>query len=279
MIRLLTIALALVLTACGQETAEPASEATVEPEAVVEKAADPAVEATDDVSTDEAVQVVEESAADEPESTDDQPILLARSDEPAARDWQFKEGTHYAKIVPAQPTWGGADKIEVAEFFWYGCPHCFDAEPYLSRWDAQKDSNVRFVRIPAMWNPLLDRHARMFFVEQVFVRNGAITEPERFRSMVFEEMHRRGNRLATEDSMYALFERVGISREDFDKTWKSFEVDQSMRKARDLARRYGINSVPTVVVNGKYRAGAQEAGSYAKLVQLIDELSEKESLR
>ena len=59
----------------------------------------------------------------------------------------------------------------------------------------------------------------------------------------------------------------------------SFEVSQKMRVAQDLARRYNISSVPTVVVNGKYRTGAAEAGGYPKLLELIDELIERESIR
>ena len=76
-----------------------------------------------------------------------------------------------------------------------------------------------------------------------------------------------------------LFERHGVSNEDFSSTWKSFEVSQKLRVAQDLARRYSIASVPAIVVNGKYRTGASEAGGYPPLMELIDELIVRESLR
>lgn len=270
---------ALALVACGSEQQEAAAPQAEEPAAEQVAEATPEPVATESTA-DEVVQVVEESAAEDVITDEEQPLMLAKAESKTEdREWQFKEGTHFVRMVPSQPTWGGADKIEVAEFFWYGCPHCFDFEPYLARWKAQKDPNVRFVKVPAMWNAMVELHARMFYVEEILGRNGKIAEPEAFRQMVFAEYHRRGNRMTSIDAIYALFERVGVSREDFDSTWKSFEVDQNLRKARDLARRYSVASVPTIVVNGKYRTSGQEAGSYAKLIEVIDELTARESLR
>ncbi len=274
------ILLALLLVACSGEQAETPAVSEDIPAAVEEAPVEEAATEQAEDAAEEALQVVEESAAEDVVEEDDQPIVLAQQTEPtAAREWQFKEGTHFARMVPSQPTWGGADKIEVVEFFWYGCPHCYDFEPYLKRWKEQKDPNVRFVKIPAMWQPVLELHARLFYTEEVLARNGQITDPESFRNMVFEEYHRRGNRLTSERAIYQLFERVGVSQEDFDKTWSSFEVDQNIRKAKDLARRYSIASVPAIVVNGKYRTGGSEAGSYTKLIEIIDELTAREAIR
>jgi thiol:disulfide interchange protein DsbA len=270
------IALSL-LAACGQE--EPAQPAVEEPVAAVEETVvEDAVEATEAVEETEAT-VVEESAA-EPEA-DEQAIVLAQADVPAVtREWQFEEGKHYARLVPTQPTLGGADKIEVAEFFWYGCPHCYTFEPAINGWvEERKPANVRFVRIPAMWNGLLVMHAQLFYTEEILVRNGTITDAEGFRNAVFEEYHRRGNRLTSEASIQKLFERFGVSEEEFSRTWSSFEVNQKLRVADDLARRYSIASVPAIVVNGKYRTGAAEVGGNQSWLELIDELIVRESAR
>jgi thiol:disulfide interchange protein DsbA len=274
---LLILAL-LVVTACGKD--EPAQPQTAEP-ATVEEAVVEDVDAATETAVDEATEtvIVEESAA-EPEE-DEQAIVLAQAEVPAAGyDWQFEEGTHYRRLVPTQPTVGGADKIEVAEFFWYGCPHCYTFEPTINGWAANdKPANVRFVRIPAMWNGLLVLHARLFYAEEILARNGTIKEPEVFRDAVFEEYHRRGNRLASEGAIQKLFARFGVSEEEFSRTWNSFEVDQKLRVAQDLARRYSISSVPAIVVNGKYRTGAQEVGSNEKWMELVDELILRESAR
>lgn len=273
------LATLMFAVACSND--EPADTATEEApvvENLLEKAATPAVveELPDD--GDDTLQVVEESAADTVD--DEQPILLAQADTPVPdRDWQFREGQHYQRMVPTQPTLGGADKIEVAEFFWYGCPHCYDFEPFINGWAENKPADVRFVRIPAMWNGILVLHARLYYTEEVLVKNGVIKDPAAFHEAVFAEYHRRGNRLSSEAAIQKLFERFGVSANDFSRTWKSFEVAQKLRVAEDLARRYSISNVPTVVVNGKYRTGAAEAGSYPKLLEVIDELVARESLR
>jgi protein dithiol oxidoreductase (disulfide-forming) len=276
------ILFSIFLTACGggdQPAAETPAVAPVQDAAIVDTPAEtPVVEAETD---DQQPQMVEESAAtEEEEQAEDQPIVLAQTSVPAEpQDWKFSEGTHYARMVPTQPTVGAPDKIEVAEIFWYGCPHCFDFEAFINRWADQKPANVRFVRIPATWNPLVKLHAQLYYTEEVLANAGKLAEPEQFHSAVFLEFHRRGNRLASIEAIQALFEKHGVSADDFTNTWKSFEVSQKLRVAADLTRRYSITGVPAVVVNGKYRTGAGEAGGYPRLLELIDELVVRESIR
>jgi thiol:disulfide interchange protein DsbA len=130
-----------------------------------------------------------------------------------------------------------------------------------------------------MWNPLVKLHGQLYYTEEVLVKNGKIEDPEAFHAAVFNEYHRGGNRLTSESAIQALFERQGVSAEDFQSTWKSFEVAQKMRVAEDLARRYSVTGVPAVVVNGKYRTGGAEAGGYPQLLQVIDELVAREAAR
>lgn len=274
---ILITALLLVLGACGKEEAAvaPAEEA----QAVIEEAIEP-VEAPDttEETASEILEVVEESAA-EPEP-EDEAIVLAVAEAPAAaREWKFKEGEHYTRMVPTQPTVGGADKIEVAEFFMYSCSHCYDMEPYINSWAENKSSDVRFVRVPATWNALVRLHGQLYYTEEILVRNGMIKNPAEFREAIFQEYHRRGNRMTSEAAIQKVFARFGVSEEDFTSTWNSFEVNQKLRVAADLARRYNISAVPAIVVNGKYRSGAAEAGGYPELMELIDELVLRESLR
>ena len=276
---LLVLLAAGLIAGCSKETPAPVSDETVDEAAETAAAvADDATEAVAETA-EETLEVVEESAADTAAS-DDQEIVLAQAQTPATNTtWKFKEGQHYQRLVPTQPTTGGADKIEVAEFFWYGCPHCYDLEPTINRWAADIPPGVRFVRIPAMWNDLVKLHAQLYYTEEVLVRNGKIDDAEGFRNAVFEEYHRRGNRLLNEQAIFKVFARFGVSQEDFDKTWRSFEVSQKLRIADDLARRYSISSVPAIVVNGKYRTGASEAGSYPKLIEVINELIARERAR
>ncbi len=277
----LAIALVAGVVLFMQQSREAEQPQTVADEVTVVET--PEIVAADETLADDDAEpeLVEESAAEDvEEEAADKPLILAQADVPAAsQDWKYEEGTHFTRMVPTQPTVGGADKVEVAEIFWYGCNHCYDFETYVNRWLEKKPANVRFVRIPAVWNPLVKLHAQLYYTEEVLVKNGKIADPDQFRAAVFAEYHRRGNRMASESAIQAVFERHGVSEEDFKSTWGSFEVAQKLRVAQDLARRYSIASVPTIVVNGKYRTGAVEAGGYPALMELIDELVVRESVR
>ncbi|MDX2411315.1 MAG: hypothetical protein QNK34_05095 [Woeseiaceae bacterium] len=146
----------LLLAACGQE--EAATPAVEEQPAVeVETVETISDEVASDEVVEEVLEVVEESAA-EPEAGE-QAILLAQADtKPAQQEWEFTEGEHFVRLVPTQPTLGGADKVEVAEFFYYQCPHCLTFEPIIKGWAENKPADVRFVQIPAMWNQMLVLH-------------------------------------------------------------------------------------------------------------------------
>ncbi len=271
-------ALGLINTGCSkEETAEPAAAATAAVEVETAEAATGIAE--DSAPATETLEVVEESAAvAEPE---DRAILLAQADttDAAARNWQYNEGEHYTRLIPTQSTVGGADKIEVAEVFMYSCPHCYTLEPYINQWAETKDPNVRLVRIPAIFNQLALMHAQLYYTELYLAQAGKLKDPVAFHEMVFEEFHRRNNRLTSEDAIRRLFVRAGVGEEDFNRTWGSFEVNQSLRVAQDLARRYGIASVPKIVVNGKYTTDVGTAGGYSELLELIDELTAREGIR
>ena len=270
--------MALVLGGCGKEE-QPTTAA--QDAAVVEEVpvAEVAAENVPEEAADEELEVVEESAAvDDPE---DEPIVLAVADtnEALNREWKYKEGEHYTRLVPAQTTFGGADKIEVSESFMYSCPHCRTLDPYLDRWEADKDPGIRFVRIPAQWNQAGVLHAQIYYTLSILGQNATLKDPAAFHQAVFSEFHDRGNRLTSKDAIERLFARFGVSSEDFNKTWSSFEVNARMRKGGDLIRRYGITSVPMIVVNGKYRTSAAQAGGYDELIELIEELAVREGIR
>lgn len=270
--------MALVLGACSKE--EQPAPAAQEAVAVEEApAAEVATQAAPEEAADEEIELVEES--DAVEDSEDEPILLAVADtnEALNREWKFKEGQHYTRLVPAQTTFGGADKIEVSEAFMYSCPHCRTLDPFLNRWEADKDPGIRFVRIPAPWNQAGILHAQIYYTQSILGENGTLEDPDAFHMAVFSEFHDRGNQLLSKDAVERLFARFGVSSEDFNRTWSSFEVNTRMRKGGDLIRRYGITSVPTVVVNGKYRTSAAQAGGYDELIELIEELTVREGIR
>jgi thiol:disulfide interchange protein DsbA len=271
-------AVLLAFAGCSnEEQAATPSQPSVAQEQPADIDAD-AMEVTDtaeDSVTEEVLEVVEESAAEaEPE---DVAIVLARVDvTDTPRTWKFSEGQHYVRMVPTQSTVGGADKIEVAEVFMYGCTHCYALEPRINAWAETLDPGVRFIRIPAVFNRLAQLHAQLYYTEEVLGRNGVLDNPEAFHAAVFREYHDRANRLTSEASIQKFFERFGVSEEEFSRTWSSFEVNFKLQTAAKLANRYEITAVPTIVVNGKYRV-SNSAG--AELFEIVDELTVREGLR
>lgn len=198
-------------------------------------------------------------------------VALAQSDG-AITSERFELGRHYDRLSPTQPTSSGPEQIEVAEIFWYGCPHCYTFDPYLESWKGDLDPDVSFVRVPAVWNALLQLHARAYYAAEVL----GITEE--IHTPIFREIHVNGNPLNSEQALQGFFEQFGVSEEDFTGAFNSFAVHTRLQRADELSRRYRVSSVPMVIVNGKYSASAQSAGDYPTLMELIDELvvSERE---
>ena len=263
---ILALGLAALLAACSQEAPPPEPVEMEEPAAMDQPVDQPPIERRR--RTRKAIRSWSRSLrVRKKKSPTTGPSSWRRQTPPAAdRDWQYSEGQHYKRLVPTQPTVGGSDKIEVAEFFWYGCNHCFDFEPYINRWAEDVPDGSRFVRVHTMWNPLVRTHAQLFYTEEVLANNGKLEDRDGFRNAVFLEIHRRGNLLNSESAIFEVFDRFGVAEADFKSTWGSFEVAQKMRVADDLARRYGVSSVPMVVVNGKYRTSAGDAGQLPEAV-------------
>lgn len=182
----------------------------------------------------------------------------------------YKEGQHYIPVTPPQPT-STNDKVEVVELFWYGCPHCYRLEPYVSRWLKKKPDNVKFVRMPGVLNPSWEIHARAYYAAEVL---GVV---EQIHSPMFEAIHEKKSRLNSEDEIMALFKQHGVSEQDFKRAIRSFAVETKIRRSRDMGRRYQAKGVPAIIVNGKYRISAQTAGGNAKVFKVVDQLVQQES--
>lgn len=183
----------------------------------------------------------------------------------------YKEKIHYERVLPAQPTTTDGDKVEVVEMFWYGCPHCNNLEPYVNRWLKNKPKNVVFVRIPAVFRPSWELHARAFYTAQIL---GVL---DKTHSAMFAAIHQQKRRMNTEEAIQKFFAEQGVSKKDFDRVFHSFAVEAKVRRAKDMSQRYGIDGVPALIVNGKYRTGARLAGGPANIFRVVNFLVEKES--
>jgi thiol:disulfide interchange protein DsbA len=183
-----------------------------------------------------------------------------------AQDWV--EGEHYDLISPQIR--GNSDKIEVTEFFWYGCGHCYNFEPQLSQWKKGLDDDVVVVGSPAMWNGLMEVHAKAFYAAE------ALGVLDKMHMPLFQALNVDRKRLATEDELADLFAANGVSREDFSKAFNSFGVGSQVRQANARARAAKISGTPEMMVAGKYRISTRKAGGQANMLKLAEFLIEKE---
>lgn len=181
----------------------------------------------------------------------------------------YTEGVHYKKI-PQQETSTG-ENIEVLEFFWYGCPHCYTFEPYLQSWKKTKPANVEFSRVPAVFRPDWEIQARAYYA----LNNMGVIDD--VHEKIFKAINKDKQRLNKKESITDFVVKNGVDREQFLKEYNSFAVDGMVRKAKKKQKAYNIQGVPTVVINGKYLSSGSMSGSYDNLLKIMDYLIAQES--
>ena len=196
-------------------------------------------------------------------------ILLAPVVACAQDGGSYEEGKHYDAISPAVRT-ASPGKIEVAEFFWYGCGHCYTFEPLIGQWKKTLAEDVTFRGIPAMWGGAMELHARAFYTAQ------ALGVLDKLSPVIFQAMNVDRKPLRNEDEIAELFVEHGVSEEDFRKAFSSFGVESQVRQANATARSARITGTPALMVNGKYLITARKAGSSANMLKVADFLVEKE---
>jgi protein dithiol oxidoreductase (disulfide-forming) len=190
--------------------------------------------------------------------------------------WQ--PGVNYTVIVPAQPTSVPAGQVEVLEFFWYACPHCYDLDPQVETWRKNKPAYVSFSRVPVTWSEGYRSLARLFYTLK------SLGKLDQLHDAVFKEIHVNGNALVAADGDEAETERIetafakkqSIPEDEFKKAYHSFPVDNDLQKADALVQRYRIDGVPSFVINGKYVADVRTAGTPERLMSLVGDLAAQE---
>ncbi len=196
-------------------------------------------------------------------------MISSLSADSGAEDPLFKEGIQYSRIASPQPT-GDPGKVEVLEIFWYGCPHCFGLEPTVNNWLKQKPDDVAFARFPAIPNDRWEWFAKVFYAAEV------LEVLDKIHSPLFEAIHDKKMVLNTPDSIGTFVAEHGVSKDEFISALRSFSVLTKASRARQLTRRYGITSVPMIIVNGKYRTTGRMAGTAKDMFAVVDFLITKE---
>ena len=161
-------------------------------------------------------------------------------------------------------------KIEVVELFWYGCPHCYAFEPVVNPWAEKLPSDVNFVRLPAMFGGPWDAHGQMFLTLE------AMGVEHKVHAAVFNAIQKEGKRLTDKDEMADFLATQGVDKAKFLQTFDSFAIKGKIAKAKDLAKKYEISGVPTMIVDGKYRFDLGTAGGPEQALNVADQLIAKE---
>ncbi|ALE90506.1 thiol:disulfide interchange protein DsbA [Pseudomonas versuta] len=181
----------------------------------------------------------------------------------------LEAGKQYVELSSAVPV-AVPGKIEVVELFWYGCPHCYAFEPVVNPWVEKLPSDVNFVRIPAMFGGPWDAHGQMFLTLQAMGVEGKV------HHAVFEAIQKEGKRLTKQDEMADFLATQGVDKDKFLATFNSFAIKGQIKQAKELAQKYGITGVPTMVVDGKYRFDLGTAGGPEQALNVADQLIAKE---
>ena len=159
----------------------------------------------------------------------------------------------YGTLTPPQPPEGGG-KIEVIEFFWYGCPHCYHLEPQVNAWLKTIPQDVVFRRVHALPSPAWAPHAQIFHTLQ------AMGLVDKLHQKVFDAIHKDNINLANQKSRDEWLARNGVDPAKYAEMEKSFSVATNMQRARQMTAQYKADSVPRVFVNGRWYTAPEFAG-------------------
>ena len=178
----------------------------------------------------------------------------------------YVEGKNYRVLErPGIPSVPG--KIEVQEFFWYGCPHCYQLEGKISAWSKTLPADVNFIHTPAVAAPHWELLASGYFAANNL---GVAKEAH---AALFDALHRDRKRIATTEQLAAFYKDYGVEEAAFLAQINSFTVKTALRKSEQSFRQYGLTGVPAVIVNGKYQVLGQ---SYDEMLRVVDFLIDKE---
>jgi thiol:disulfide interchange protein DsbA len=178
------------------------------------------------------------------------------------------EGKDYVLLKNPQPVETGK-KIEIIEFFSYGCPHCSDLEPILQAWMQKLPPDVQFRRVPVMFQQRWEALAKIYYTLD------AMGDEARLSPEVFKAVHVNGVPLYQDKAFFDWAASHGLDRTRVAEVYGSFAVNSKFNRAKALAQAYNIQSVPTMIVDGKYLTASDKVGTHAALPPVLDALIAK----
>lgn len=179
----------------------------------------------------------------------------------------LEEGRNYIRLDKPYPVANGG-KIEVIEFFYYGCPVCYELEPKLSRWYFNGPDSVLLRRVPALSSDNWDNFAKLFYTLEAMGQLGRLHWP------VYDNFHFNGLKLNEESVAAAWVAHNGLDKQKFLEIYNSPQVQAKLEAARVLMQAFEIKGVPSIVVDGKFLTSARMTGGTSELIQAVQQLVE-----
>jgi protein dithiol oxidoreductase (disulfide-forming) len=176
------------------------------------------------------------------------------------------EGKDFVRLGTPAPVAAPAGKIEVVEFFSYGCPHCYSFEPLLEPWIKKLPADVAFRRVPAAFNASWEGLAKIFYALE------ATGQVDAMHKRVFAAIHVQRQRLDKEADIAAFVKGAGGDDAKFMEAYKSFGVATKLRQGKQLAEAYKIDGVPTLGIHGRFFTSGSLAGTHERALAVADQL-------
>ncbi|PXW29425.1 thiol:disulfide interchange protein DsbA/DsbL [Paraburkholderia caballeronis] len=172
----------------------------------------------------------------------------------------------YTVLKTPQPVDVPPGKIEVIEFFWYGCPHCNEFNPFLEAWIKKQEPDVVFRRVPVAFRDDFIPHSKMFYALD------ALGLAQKLTPVVFHEIHVNKNYLLTPEDQAKFLATQGVDPKKYMEAYNSFSTQSALKRDQQLLQNYQIDGVPTLAVQGKYLTGPASTNSLPGAIQVLDYL-------
>jgi thiol:disulfide interchange protein DsbA len=190
--------------------------------------------------------------------------LLALAGRAAAQEVRARQNIEY-RLIPVQPVETG-ERIEVIDFFWYGCPYCNDLQPTLEEWLKRKPDDVALRRVPAILRDSWAPHARIYYALEL------LGEVERLHLKVYEGYHVEQLHMSKPEVMEQWAAKHGIERQRWLDAYFSPETDARIARAFQATKRYDVQGTPSLVVDGRYLTSSSMTSTVRGVVTVLEDL-------
>ena len=177
-------------------------------------------------------------------------------------------GRDYQELDPPRPVANG-ERVEVIEFFYYGCPVCYEAQPHIAKWLMRSGPGIALLRVPAVFTESSESFARTFYTL------GAMNQIARLHWPLYDNHHFDGKQLNEEKNVVEWVTGNGVDAKRFTELWHSDEIKAQVESAKKALDAYDVKGVPTFVVDGRYVTSARLAGGTRQMMTVVDQLVQR----